>query len=356
VAQVDAGTKVGSVVGDPTVASGAAGDGQDVKVRPPVDVDAFPRPRLKGHSLPDLLGWLDREQARWAKQDPTADPELVCVAQALDGFAAMYGRRGNRRAIDDRSLVGDGQLVGRLQWSALMELLGGRPETTDPGVLLGVDPNDVVRALLGTPGSSAVVRTSRPNERQHVFLIVHDDTDPAGPRLRIVDPQRPDTLNYKVGLDTLKDRFLWELHLKTTTVALFNGHGQPATASSLLTRAATPPTTGPAGARDQVSTSRAGQGKQPEVSRGSPVWRLAAELVARRNHYPPVIGHDSRRLRAEHLAAVGHCQRLCGGRRRPRIWKWMGRQRGVVQPWVGAVAVASGTAGGDAVVTSGSRR
>ena len=95
--------------------------------------------------------------------------------------------------------------------------------------------------LRGTPGSRAVVRISPPGKHPHVFLIVHDDTDPANGRLRIVDLKRPDTYDHEVATNALTDRYLRDLYLPSTTIAVFDGDGNPTTTSALAAATPAPP-------------------------------------------------------------------------------------------------------------------
>ncbi|RFS45559.1 hypothetical protein D0Q02_15765 [Micromonospora craniellae] len=158
---------------------------------------------------------------------------MICVPQALAGFAAWYGRLGNRSAADDRHLTPQGEALAAFDWNGLVETLNGTVEWTGRA---GTHGEDVVAALAQTPGAMAVVRAYPPNRPQHVFLLVNDGTGPQG-TLRVADAQQPASFSPVRGGTTharITDPYLRHLFTDSTRVMIFDPRGEPTTAADLL--------------------------------------------------------------------------------------------------------------------------
>lgn len=191
--------------------------------------DAVPR---HGRSLDRLEAFVRYEEQHGPR--PGEDPAIICVPQALAGFAAGFGRLGNRPTLDGEFLTPNRRLVAPQDYHGLVDILDGRPETINPAT--AVTGERIVQALRDTPGALAVVRVSPPNRREHVFLIVNDDR-PEMTGLRPVDPQVRGAFANRLpttGTGPLHDPWLRHLFLPGTQVMLFAPDGTPATIDDLI--------------------------------------------------------------------------------------------------------------------------
>jgi hypothetical protein len=187
-------------------------------------------------------------------EDTAAEEALDCVPLTLEMWQAMYGRAANRPAVLDGPPASGG--VAERDWPGLMERLGAAPERI-------ADRDALVAAMAAAPGSSAVVRVSRPSRREHVYLLVRDDRDRGQVTVAVVDAQEEGA----AGLNGGRARPVHEMWPSDTQVALFDGAGKPVTLAELAPAR-------PGGIRSDTalvdpSTGRPGAGGIEVEDRGS---------------------------------------------------------------------------------------
>ncbi|MGW4132338.1 hypothetical protein [Amycolatopsis japonica] len=154
-----------------------AADIRTAAAEPPPRDNAVPSaggPDANMRALPTqrLLQWApERADQRLAARDGDVDLTQECVPLAAEGFAAAYGRKSNRPT--EAEDVTAGRVIAEKDWQGLMDLLRALPEPWP-------DPTRVARTLLQEPERLAVVRLARPNQHDHVILLMHG-RDPEHP-------------------------------------------------------------------------------------------------------------------------------------------------------------------------------